>query len=188
MDTTRRLVWATVIILVIWLAALWISERYSPTSAGNLANNSWSSNSGQISSAQSSAMDLADASCNVDGVQFTLNDGVATVPGGGTFQLYQATYGDLVGNGEQDAAVTLINNSGGSGVFSYVAAVLANGSSTPAVFLGDRIETESIMIRDGVIIVNYEDRGANQPFSTPPTIQKVAEYTLVNGQLQPKTD
>jgi hypothetical protein len=177
MDIKRRLIWATIIILVLWLATYAITK--APTTSAP-----------QTSSAGTTAptVNLADAAYTVAGTNYALNDGVATMaePGSSaqdTLRLYQATLGDLKGSGEQDAAVILINEAGGSGTFYYLAAAFAGGSTTPAVLLGDRIETDSVAIQNRTVIVRYKDRLANQPFSATPTVSKIATYAVVNGAL-----
>ncbi len=178
MDTTRRVVWATVIILAVWVVAYLMTNapearapQVTPTPA-----------------ASTPVPNLADAAYTISGTDYAMRDGVAAVPEPNssaldTLRLYQATRGDLLGNGEQDAAVILINSTSGTGVFYYLAAVFADGTTTPAVLLGDRITTESITIYDGAIIVHYKDRGPTQPFSTAPSIEKVAIYRVAGGAL-----
>lgn len=177
MDTTRRVVWATVIILAVWVIAYLITSApvaWAPQQAAH--------------EAVTPSPNLADISYEVGGTNYVLNDGVASVPEANssaqdTLRMYQATRGDLLGNGEQDAAVILINSGSGSGTFYYVAAAFADGTTTPAVLLGDRIETEGIFIQNGAIVVHYKDRAADQPFSTAPSIEKTAAYKVVQGAL-----
>jgi hypothetical protein len=73
-------------------------------------------------------------------------------PGSASFikvQLGQQSFGDINGDGLEDAAVTLIADTGGSGTFTYLALVVNdNGTARPlpAVLLGDRIEVKSLTI------------------------------------------
>lgn len=85
----------------------------------------------------------------------------------------EPVYGDLYGNGHNDAAIFLVQNSGGSGNFYYVAAAInKNGAftGTNAVFLGDRIAPQHIEIRHGLIIANYAERKTDKPMTTSPFI------------------
>jgi hypothetical protein len=175
MDIKRRLIWATVIILVLWVVVYAISKNATPQTSPSAA-------------ASAPNIDLADITYNVGGTSYALNDGVAITPEPNSsaqdmLRLYQATRGSLNGDGEQDAAAILINETGGSGTFYYLAVAFANGSTTPAILLGDRIETDSVAIQNGVVIVRYKDRDASQPFSTAPSINKIATYSVVNGAL-----
>jgi hypothetical protein len=83
-----------------------------------------------------------------------------------------------------DAAVILVRDMGGSGVFYYVAAALninniANG--TNAVFLGDRIAPQNIQITDGKIIVNYAERKPGEAMSVQPSVG-VSKFFTLNGE------
>jgi hypothetical protein len=91
--------------------------------------------------------------------------------------------GDLDGDGSQDAALILAHDPGGSGTFYYVAAALQrNGTyhGTNAVLLGDRVAPQGIRIRNGVIVVNYADRRAEEPMAASPSIAK-SMYLTVEG-------
>jgi hypothetical protein len=177
MDIKRRLIWATVIILVLWVATYAITK--APTTTPQTLSNT---------AAGAPNVDLADITYNIAGTSYVLSDGVAAIaePNSSTqdmLRLYQATRGSLNGDGEQDAAAILINEPGGSGTFYYLAVAFANGSTTPAVLLGDRIETDSVAIQNGNVIVRYKDRAASQPFSIAPTVNEIAMYSVVNGAL-----
>jgi uncharacterized lipoprotein YbaY len=98
--------------------------------------------------------------------------------------------GDLNGDGIPDAVVTLAANSGGSGVFSYISAVInAEEGAQPAdtVFQGDRVIVRSIAInRRGELTVRLLERRFDQPMSTRPTIPVTRIYKLENGKLVAK--
>lgn len=87
----------------------------------------------------------------------------------------------LNGNGNEDAVMFLTQNSGGSGIFYYVAAAFnMNGTftGTNAICLGDRISPQNIKIRDGVIIANYADRKLDEPMTTHPSIG-ISKYIVL---------
>lgn len=98
-------------------------------------------------------------------------------------------YGDLNGDGVEDAAVLLAENSGGSGVFVYLAAV-TNQDGTPVnvatQFLGDRVDIKSVIIEDGEIVVNMITQGPDDPFCCP-TIEVTQRYRLDGDQLVEQT-
>jgi hypothetical protein len=80
--------------------------------------------------------------------------------------------GDLDGDGHNDAALILMHKAGGSGTFYYVAACLnMNGTyeGTNAVLLGNRITLHDITVKNGVIIVNYAERGPEEPMTALPS-------------------
>ena len=75
-------------------------------------------------------------------------------------------YGDLNDDGIDDAAVLLVENSGGSGVFTYVGAQLnQNGQPSDAgtVWSGDRTQVADMSIADGIITVELVTQGPNDP-------------------------
>ena len=88
-----------------------------------------------------------------------------------TWVLGKPVYGDLDGKGQEDAALFLVWNPGGSGIFYYYVAAALNGNGhyrgTKAVFLGDRIALQTIEIRNGVVVVNYADRRLQEGKTAP---------------------
>ena len=95
-------------------------------------------------------------------------------------------WGDLDGDGEDDAAMVLLHRAGGSGSFFYVAAAIWQGEvfqGTNAVLLGDRIAPGSVQIRNGVVIVEYADRQAAEPMATAPSMVRTKYLTLRAGKL-----
>ena len=92
----------------------------------------------------------------------------------------QAT-GDLNGDGAQDAAVVLVANPGGSGTFTYLAAVVnRNGAAEPiaSVFLGDRIIVKSLAIESGKIFATLLTRKPNEPMAAKPTVEVKRMFKL----------
>lgn len=74
--------------------------------------------------------------------------------------------GDLNGDGVWDAAVLLAENSGGSGVFTYVAAQLNQGGQPApagAVLLGDRVQVKAMVIGSQQVYVDYVTQGPDEP-------------------------
>jgi heat shock protein HslJ len=99
------------------------------------------------------------------------------------------THGDLDGDRDEDAAVILAQDSGGSGVFYYVAAALRDGSTftgTPGLLLGDRIVVEGLAIRDGVIVVDHLERRPGDPMTAAPTERRSVRLALKEGKLAPE--
>jgi heat shock protein HslJ len=71
-------------------------------------------------------------------------------------------YGDLDGDGVDDAVVFLSESSGGSGVFTYVAAQLNQGgepTDAGAVMIEDRIGVKSAAIEDDQIVLEIITQG-----------------------------
>jgi hypothetical protein len=79
-------------------------------------------------------------------------------------------FGDLDGDGVQDAAVVLISETGGSGTFYDLVAVLdRNGQPFPVAMtnLGDRIELNGLSIEAGEIVVDMVTQGPNDAMANP---------------------
>lgn len=90
-------------------------------------------------------------------------------------------FGDLDGDGLEDAAVVLVSNTGGSGVFFDLFAVLnRNGRPVPAAstLLGDRIELQALAIENGAILVDMISQGPDDPLCCP-TQDVTRRYSLL---------
>jgi hypothetical protein len=135
------------------------------------------------------AFDPLNASYIIDGTSVALINGSSSVeaaPGSAemvTTKIFgQPTTGDINGDGKTDAAVILVQDGAGSGTFYYVAAAINSGNGiaagTNAVFLGDRIASDTMQIANGIITVNYADRAAGEPMSTAPSVG-VSKYLVV---------
>jgi len=121
-----------------------------------------------------------DATYMINGRVFTLNGGQALVeafPGAASKTVVEVlgdpVDGDLDGDGVADAAVLLVETTGGSGTFYHVAAAInQNGNfvGTRSVFLGDRIAPRQLVIRHGILIVDYADRRPGEAMATPPSL------------------
>lgn len=95
---------------------------------------------------------------------------------------------DLDGDGREDVAFLLTQNSGGSGTFFYLAGALNKESGwtgTEAVFIGDRIAPQTTDSGEGrIVIVNYADRKPGESFSTQPSQGKSLYLLLDPKNLQ----
>jgi len=105
-----------------------------------------------------------------------LRDGVyreVVAPGAATqvvVRLDLVAYGDLNGDGVEDAAVLLISEPGGSGSFRDLVAVISHqGEPVPVAraFLGDRVQVESLRIADGQVIAELVKHGPDDPLCCP---------------------
>jgi len=92
------------------------------------------------------------------------------------------TLGDLNGDGVDDAGIILVESSGGTGTFYYVAAVVDN-AGTNAVLLGDRIAPQTLEIRDNMLVANYATREPGEPMSVMPSIGASKYLVFQNGVL-----
>ncbi len=99
----------------------------------------------------------------------------------------QVAYGDIDVDGKSDAAVIIVRSGGGSGSFVYVAALVSgavNYTGTNAILLGDRIMPEEISVSNGIITVEYLDRGEDEPLAAEPTIARAKRFAYRSGELE----
>lgn len=93
---------------------------------------------------------------------------------------------DFDGDGDQDVAFLITEQPGGSGTFFYlVGAINEDGTyrGTQAMLIGDRIAPQTTEFKNGLVIVNYADRGPTEPMSTKPTFGKslYAKYSTATN-------
>ena len=79
-------------------------------------------------------------------------------------------FGDLNGDGVDDAAVTLVTNTGGSGSFGQLVVVVNEGgepSPNASASLGDRVIVEAIRIAELEIEIDLVVHGPSDPLCCP---------------------
>jgi hypothetical protein len=94
-------------------------------------------------------------------------------------------YGDLNGDGVEDAAVLLATNTGGSGVFVDLAAVCdhrGKPQDTARFFLGDRVKPERVEIVGEEIVLSLLVHGPDDPLCCP-TERVTWRFRLVGDDL-----
>ena len=93
--------------------------------------------------------------------------------------------GDLTGDGVDEAAVVLAHNSGGSGVFMYLA-IMQDISGKPVnvatFYLGDRVKVIAVDIDEGTIITDLVEHGPKDPMCCP-TNEVRREWLLQGNEL-----
>ncbi len=98
--------------------------------------------------------------------------------------------GDLNADGNEDAAVYLVEDSGGSGSFVYLAVVLsAHGEAvnSASILVGDRPRIRSLRIANGVVETELIAAGAAEPLALPAHRQR-KRYRLQDGRLVEVSD
>lgn len=142
---------------------------------------------------QEHAADYKNAVYLIEGRAVTLVNGLseeALTPGSASRSVTRyfgnEAFGDLDGDGKEDAAFLLTQNNGGSGTFYYIVAAIKTDKGylgTNAILLGDRIAPQTTEIRDGHLVVNYADRAPKEPMTAQPGMG-VSKYLFVeNGTL-----
>jgi len=124
--------------------------------------------------------DVRNAAFTLEGRTFMLSNGKAelqTAPGASgkeTLTLFgEPAHGDFDNDGDTDAAVWLVHETGGSGAFYYVALALKAGDAyrtTNALFLGDRIAPQTIDVQEKRAVYNFAERREGEPYTAPPSV------------------
>lgn len=98
------------------------------------------------------------------------------------------TAGDLNGDGILDGVAVLATNTGGSGTFYTVHAIIGDGeggyTDVDSFFLGDRIAVPSVELSGATIQVSILDRAEDEPFAVEPHIRTVVCLVLRDGELR----
>lgn len=102
--------------------------------------------------------------------------------------LVKIALGHLSHNQTKDAAVIYAYNTGGSGFFIMLCAVINDQGQPKNIALtdlGDRVKINSLSIHAGKIIIDMVTHGPNDPACCP-TVKKLATYVLVGNKLVEK--
>ena len=137
--------------------------------------------------------DYKDAEFMIDGKKVKLTDGYSEEEGtpGSASKIIMRYFGnelktDLNNDGREDVVFLITQQSGGTGTFYYAVAALntMNGYvGSDGYFLGDRIAPQTTEVSQNprhkdVIVVNYAERYATDPMTTPPSKNKSAYLKL----------
>lgn len=98
----------------------------------------------------------------------------------------EQAFGDVNGDGAEDAAVTLVVDPGGSGTFTYLALVInEKGTAKPvaSILLGDRIIVNSLTIQSGTVVVTMLTRKPDESMSAEPTREVIRTFKLRGDKL-----
>jgi len=134
-----------------------------------------------------------DIAVEIDGTSIVLSNGQAemeSAPGSSikiiTRYFGNEAFGDLNGDGKDDIAFLLTQETGGSGTFFYIVVAIQTKTGyegTNAVYLGDRIAPQSTTILNGEILVNYAERKLGEPFTTQPSLGVSKYFKVQAGKL-----
>lgn len=124
-------------------------------------------------------VDIKSLTYTIDGYDFALDNGLATrslAPESSFLETVRVfgepVYADLDGDGDEDGAIWLEHQPGGSGTFYYAALALKEGDTyvpTNVMLLGDRIAPQTLNIEEGRAVYNFAERRADEPFTTRPS-------------------
>lgn len=97
----------------------------------------------------------------------------------------QVAFGDINGDGVDDAAVVLGENMGGSGVFESLFVVVNQGgipTQLAAAQIGDRVKIGMVSIKDHQVVLDLVAPGPNDPACCP-SLGETQTYRLTKGGL-----
>ena len=96
----------------------------------------------------------------------------------------ERAFGDLDGDGDEDAVVVLAVSRGGSGTFLYLASVI-NEKGVPkasaAMLLGDRVTVTTLAIGAGTLSVGMLVHKPGEPLSAAPTVSVTRSFKHNGG-------
>lgn len=124
-----------------------------------------------------------DGTYTIDGQKITLTNGFSetTATPGSASKIITRYFGnDVAGDfdldGRQDLAFIISQDTGGSGMFYYVVALLnkANGEKgTQGALLGDRIAPQTLELSGkNTLIANFAERKRGESFTAPPSVSR----------------
>lgn len=163
----------TGIILAVALSAAWIAFNSGSRQPGEKTKNTSSSHK--------------DATYIIEGRAVTLANGVSEMPiaPGSASKIMTRYFGnevkhDFDGDGREDVAFLLTQETAGSGTFYYVVAALNTEKGyigSHGLFLGDRVAPQATGMsqnpgQKNVIVVNYAERAKGESFAVPPSVGK----------------
>jgi hypothetical protein len=137
--------------------------------------------------------DPKNATYIIEGKSVTLINGTASTPAAPgsatmvtTTMFGEPTKGELTGDANNDYAVMLTQNSGGSATFFYEAAALNKNNQyigTNAILLGDRIAPQTTQVMDQTITVNFAERKPDEPMTAKPSVGVSKYFQVKDGVL-----
>ena len=134
-------------------------------------------------------MDPMNHSYLVEKEQVVLADGHAREKISGTTAIIiteviqKPIFADLNGDNTKEAALILMQHTGGSGTFFYLAVARDSDDIVESYFLGDRVRVEAMKIFKNQITVEYLDRAKYDPMSARPMKRTVKKFKLEGDQL-----
>lgn len=136
--------------------------------------------------------DVKNISYTIDNQEFDLRNGRAEIEYGldlaskNIISIFgEPVYGDL----DADAAVLLVQESGGSGVFYHAALAIRNNDgsydASSSLLLGDRIAPQIVEIRSGQAVYNFAERLPSEPMTAKPSVAKsiFVQYDASTGRI-----
>jgi hypothetical protein len=140
------------------------------------------------------AIDPLNSVVTIEGTAIALTGGRSALPmapGSAavlrTQVLGTAATGDLDGDGDEDAVLWLVQETGGSGTFHFLAATMREPEEfvgTTAVFLGDRLRRTGLLIDKRVVVASLLTRHDREPMASAPSVPERRFFTTTESGLR----
>ena len=137
----------------------------------------------------SGGVDPLNHSYSIENEIVTLRNGYAreVIPGTTaliiTEIIHRPVFAELDDGKVKSAVSILMQHTGGTGSFYYLAAAGDDRKTIESYFLGDRIKITSVKIIDSLIIVEYLERASGQPMAARPTVKVSKKFKLVDEEM-----
>lgn len=184
MSITQKVVLGVLAVIVLFVGGFYALNNYIYTEK-------------QADSTQSetTSQDYKNLTYTIDGRQVTLVDGVSTVhdaPAPGLESTLTVQYfgfdaeGDINEDGVSDISFLITQEGVGDEVLHYLVSAIRTDSGyvgTNAVLIGDRIIVESVTVTNGIVVVEYVDRGPDEPMTVPPSRNRSQAFAVMGTEL-----
>lgn len=97
--------------------------------------------------------------------------------------IHKPIFADLNGDNTKEAALILMQHTGGSGTFFYLAVARDSDDLVESYFIGDRVRVEAMKIFKNQITVEYLDRAKYDPMARTPMKRTIKKFKLEGNQL-----
>ncbi len=134
-------------------------------------------------------VDPANHTYLIENEKVTLRNGSARETVSGTTAIiiteviHKPVYADLDGDKIKEAVSVLMQHTGGTGSFYYLAVASDSSELIESYFLGDRIKIVSLKIVKQLIVVEFLERGIEQSMASIPTVKRSKSLKLDKGKL-----
>jgi len=129
----------------------------------------------------------------INNTKYVLNNGISIIsaaPGSSSKIITEQTpykiFFDINKDGKKDLISIITQETGGSGVFYYLAITLTSSVRSNALnakYIGDRLKIKTLKYYKNQISLEYFERSVNTPFTAKPDLYKSIKYIVINNEL-----
>ncbi len=181
------------LVAIIILAMLLLMRKYTTKEESTYIPHDINSVLSNIN--ESKSLTPYDTTYNIWGEDITFRGGESkvSIAPGSSVEVVTKYFGndvrfDFDHDGREDTAFMLTQETGSTGIFFYVTAVLNTEKGKvglDGVFIGDRIAPQSMYMESGeVLVINFAERRVGQSFAESPTVGKTIKVKYDTDTLQ----